>query len=184
MKKTMLLGCALLLALSVMAPMATAQTRLAVEAGALLPTGGFSDNFDASPWFGARVEYQPSNPLGQVANLGLYVRGAYSDLQPSSALDQLVSLANGNNSMSYVEGGVGARVYSIALPFFLAAEANYGRVDNGIDTTNAFSPALGLGLNFGLAGVFVEAEARGHAFMANGDTQNFLTFNVAAGLPF
>jgi len=86
--------------------------------------------------------------------------------------------------MSYVEGGVGARVYSIALPFFLAAEANYARIDDGSDTTTAFSPAIGLGVNFGLAGIFVEAEARGHAFMASGNTENFVTFDVAAGLPF
>lgn len=183
MKKTMVQLGVLLCLLSLGSP-TFAQTRLAVEVGGLLPTGDFSNDFDASPWFGARVEMQPSNPLGQVANLGLYARGSYSDLQSSSGWDQLVATANGDNSMSYIEGGVGARVYSIALPFFLAAEANYGRIDDGIDTTSAFSPALGLGMKFGLAGVFVEAEARGHAFMASGNTSNFLTLNVAAGLPF
>jgi hypothetical protein len=183
MKQTMaLLGAMILLLTAVTG--ATAQTRLAAEVGALVPTGDFSDAFDTSPWFGARVEYQPSNPLGQIANVGLYVRGAYADLQPSSTLDAILAIAGGDNSMSYVEGGVGARVYSIALPFFLAAEANYGRLKSGSDTTNAFAPALGLGLSFGLAGVFVETEVRGHAFMAEGSTQNFLTFNVAAGLPF
>ncbi len=183
MKRVMALMGASLLLLTLVAS-AGAQTRLAVEVGSLVPTGNFSNAVDASPWFGARIEYQPSNPLGQVANLGLYVRGAYSDLQNSSMLASQILGMNRDDSTSYVEGGVGARVYSIVLPFFLSAEANYARLDTGVDSQNAFSPSIGLGLNFGLAGVFVEAEARGHAFMGDGDTLNFLTFNVAAGLPF
>lgn len=160
-----------------------AQTRLSAEVGVLMPTGDMGDAFESSPWFGARVEYQPTNPLGQVATLGLFARGSYSDLQLESAFEQLLANQGQDTSASYFDVGVGARVYSVALPFFLSASANYAKLDQGGSDDSAFAPAIGAGLNFGLGGISVEAEVRGHAYMGD-DTQNFVTFNVAAGLPF
>lgn len=173
----------LVLLLSTLGAPSQAQTRLSAEVGVLMPTGDMGDIFETSPWFGARVEYQPTNPLGQVATLGLYARGSYSDLQLESGPEQLLANQGLDTSASYFDVGVGARVYSIALPFFLSASANYATLDPGDADDSAFAPAIGAGLNFGLAGIFMEAEVRGHAYMGD-DTQNFLTFDVAAGLPF
>ena len=183
MKTTLTALSLLALALSLASP-AMAQTRLGVEVGLLAPTGDFGDSFDSSPWFGGRVEYQPTNPLGQVATLGLFARAAYADLQPSSALSAALELAGEDDSASYFDFGAGARVYSVALPFFVEVAANYASIDSGGESDSGFAPHLGVGWNFGVAGIFVEAAARGHAYMGDGDSQNFFTFTVAAGLPF
>jgi hypothetical protein len=171
------------LAAGLMVLPAQAQTRLALEAGPLLPSGDMADVVDASAWFGARLEIQRVNALGQAAALGIIVRAGYADL----ATDSDYEAQFGDAKASYFDIGVGARAYSVALPFFVSADLAWSRFEASDESSNGVTPSLGLGLEYGLGGAFVEFEARGHiAFLNedNADNLTFVTLTAALGLPF
>jgi hypothetical protein len=171
-----------LVVLALVAGPAHAQTRFSVEAGPLVPFSDFGDAVDASAWIGARLEYQPMNALGQVAELAFVAQTGYADLE----LD-----TNVEGDASLWALGAGIRVYSMALPFFLhggveymSTELEYGPVDA---STDGFGPTFGAGLNFGLGGVFVEVEGRLHLGVGADDDEidpRFTTVTAALGLPF
>lgn len=162
---------------------ADAQTRLGLEVGPLIPIGDFGDGFDSSLWIGARAELQDVNALGQVARASLVLQGGYSSLEPADGLGPA-----GDFDASYLELGVGARVYSVALPFFVSVGAAWSKFDvDGADGQNGFAPSLGAGLSFGLGGAFVEIEGRGHVAFVGDDSAydpRFFTLTGAVGLPF
>lgn len=173
------------LALLVISTGATAQTRLAIEAGPMIPFGDFGDVLDTSAWIGARLEMQNVNALGQVASASLVLQGGYSDLQLAEDIKDA--------DASYWELGVGARVYSVALPFFINAglnyfDASYDLLDAGTVvsvSSSGIAPTIGAGLNFGLGGIFVEVEGRLHfGFSDDAADPRFFTLTGALGLPF
>jgi hypothetical protein len=156
-----------------------AQTRFAVEAGGLLPSGGMGDTIEESLWFGARMEIQKVNALGQVASGSILIRAGYSDLSVKK------DAAEGA-SASYFDVGLGARVYSTAIPFFLSAAGSYARYDPvGTNSKNGFTPSIGAGLALSLGNLFIEGEGRiNFALVEDIDNVQFWTLTGALGLPF
>ena len=174
------------LSLFVPAPDAHAQTRFAVEAGAMVPYSDYGDGVDPSAWIGARAEFQSVNAIGQIAALSFVVQAGYADLE-------LAGDVEGSGSLWALGGGV--RVYSGALPFFLSGTLEYMSSSIDLDqagddpSADSFGAAIGAGFRFDLQAAFVELEARLHAgFGADDDAgevdPRFTTFTVGLGLPF
>lgn len=182
MKRTLLLVLVLVAAFDgLTTSVAHAQTRLGLEVGTYVPVGDLGDAADNSLWLGARAELQAVNALGQVAALSFVLQGGYSSLEfENPAADEVVD-------GSYYEIGAGARVYSMALPFFISAGLAYSSYDFGDTSEGGISPSIGAGMSFGLGGVFMEFEARGRvSFLGDeaGYDPRFVTLTAAVGLPF
>lgn len=183
MKRLVLLTLIALVPTLALAPQhADAQTRLGLEVGTYMPMGDLGDVADNSLWLGARAELQDVNALGQVAALSLVLQGGFAPLEfetPGEATTE---------DGSYFEIGAGARVYSMALPFFLSAGLAYSNYDTGGSSEGGLTPSIGAGLNFGLGGIFVEFEARGRLTFLGDDfgaeDPRFVTLTAAVGLPF
>ncbi len=182
--------CKLITALMVIAVVgmaavsAEAQTRLALEAGALLPTGNLKDGAEVSPFFGGRMEIQRTNALGQVAVLSYIVRAGYSPLKVKSEVKTVLEAAGLSTSSWLFTGGAGVRVYAAQSPLFFSAGANYLFIEQGGDGNSGVEGMLGIGFSKGVTTI-IGVEARGHfASVQNTDNFSYFTIVGTVGLPF
>ena len=187
MKRQFLWGILISLTLlaSVVSP-ALAQSRLGVEVGGLLPFSSFNDRINPSPYFGATFDIQGVNPLGQVALLDLFFRGAYAPLTVDSGTKAALEANGQDTSASYFEGTLGLKAHSKASPFFLSVQAGYAHYNApGPGSKNGIAGGVGLGSAFGGPAVHLTIEARMNvAFMSEINDLQFLTLTASLGFPF
>jgi len=181
----LLITVLLIIAVVGMAASATAQTRLALEAGALFPTGSLKDNSNTSPFFGGRVEFQSTNALGQVAVLSYILRAGYSPLQLKDDVKAALEALGASTSNWLFTGGGAIRVYASESPLFFSAGANYLFIETGGSGNSGVEGMIGVGLSKRGTSTVFGIEARGHfSAVANRDNFSYFTTVATVGIPF
>lgn len=162
---------------------ATAQTRLSLLGGGIVPFGDLDEGADPSLMFGLRAEFQPVNPLGQARLLAFSASAAYASLDRDSG--SVVVEGTSDPYLLEVTGGV--RVYSRVAPFFVTGVAGYSRVQGagGGDAVNGATAGVGLGFVVPVVSSLVEVEGVLHQVLAEDDVSfQYLTVLLGLGLPF
>jgi hypothetical protein len=173
-----------IIALCLLAVPAAAQTRIALDAGLLMPIGDMSDVHKASPLVGAKWEYQSTNALGNISTRTWFLRFGYGFLQKKD----LPGLDENADDGHYLDLTIGGRAYAKSKfsPFFMSVAAGYAQYDlpGDRDALNGGTVNGGLGLRFGTVGFVIEAEARFHLgfFEESTDIQYFSGI-VSLGIP-
>ena len=168
-------------ALAVASP-AEAQTRFSLLGGGLIPFSDLSDAADPGPRFGARLEYQPVNALGQRRLISGFVEGAFAQLELSS---DFVDVDPSFDDPSVTTASAGFRVYAEQTAFFLQGGAGW----------LMYSPAAGddlhgvdvhAGAGFLVeAPVLVEVDVTLHQAFGEDDLSlSYLVAQLGVSLPF
>jgi hypothetical protein len=183
MYQRLIFGLILIAGLIVGSSPADAQTRISLDAGALLPVGDMGDENDLSPYVGARWEYQETNALDRVSTRTWFLRFGYGLMVTDDALN-LVDDSDGH----YWDLCVGARAYASSRfsPFFMSLSGGYAQYAPPGPSDNYHGGTFngGLGLRLPFLGFIFEAEARGHVtFLDGADNIQFFTGNVSLGIP-
>lgn len=163
---------------------AEAQTRFSLLGGGAVPFGDLADAADPGPRFGARLEYQPVNALGQRRLISAFLEGSFAQLE--SAVTPVVGgLQPEPSDPSLANATAGFRVYAEQTAFFLQAGAgwlmfspNYGDDLHGVD--------LHAGAGFLVdAPVMVEVDVTLHQAFGEEDLSlSYLVAQLGASLPF
>lgn len=173
-------------AVVVLAGPASAQTRLTLAAGGLVPFGDLEETTDPSPRGLLRAEFQPVNALGVVSPVAFLVYLGYSDLALKSEVKDALLVAGDTTEPYLMEAGAGVRVYSRAAPFFLSGGAGYARYRPGGDAEahNGLDLHGGLGFLLPVGIVLVEPEITGHVVLLDEGDFQFLSATLGVALPF
>lgn len=176
-------GSLIALALLLGAAPASAQTRLSLDGGALLPVGDLADVNAVSPYVGARFEVQDVNALGQIATRTWFARLGFGIMR-----EDLPEPPADNSDGHYLDVCLGARAYASSKfsPFFMSVSAGYAQYEfPGVsDTYRGGTFNGGLGVSFRPVGFVLEVEARGHLVFLDGtDNFQFFTTIVSLGIP-
>jgi hypothetical protein len=179
------LGAALALAL--VAPGASAQTRLSLVGGGLVPFGDLGDTTDPSVRFGLRAEYHPVNLIGQKRPLSFHLMGAYSSLDLESGFQRSLEEQGADADAYLAEISAGVRAYSAVAPFFITGGAGWSRYRPGGDSDgfDGVDANVGLGFVVPVTVALVEVEGALHqVFAEQGVDFQYLTDTLGLGLPF
>jgi hypothetical protein len=177
-------------------PAASAQTRLSLEGGLLVPLGDFADRAELSPRFGLRAEFQSVNVLGQRRLLSYFARVSFADLAATEEAERFLAQWGGGSGPYLIEAGGGVRVYSQAAPLFVVAGASYVRCRPAgePDGRNGIGLAGGLGFAVPIASWLAEGEVALHGVLLDGGGRlgdeelaqdlQYVTALVGFALPF
>ena len=184
MNKRLILGLILALGFILTGGSADAQTRIALDAGGLLPVGNMADVHELSPYVGARWEHQETNALGRVSTRTWFLRFGYGFLMA----EDLPELTDSDSDGHYLDACIGARAYAHSRfsPFFLSVSGGYAQyqLPGPSDTHHGGTFNGGLGIRLPLLGFVFEVEARGHLTLLDGtDNVQFFTGIVSLGIP-
>jgi hypothetical protein len=162
---------------------ADAQTRISLDAGALLPVGDMDKVNDLSPYVGARWEYQETNALDRVSTRTWFLRFGYGLMVTDDALE-LADDSDGH----FWDLCIGGRAYASSRfsPFFMSLSGGYAQYSPPGPSDNYHGGTFngGLGVRLPFLGFVFEAEARGHlTFLDGTDNIQFFTGNVSLGIP-
>jgi len=185
MRLMLALSAAALLAASAV-PTASAQTRLTLLGGGLVPFGDLDDAADPSLAVGLEAEFQPVNALGQRRLLALTASAVYSSLDIDSGYKAALPPGAGTDA-SLLELNVGVKAYSRVAPFFVAGSAGYSRYDpaGGGKSANGVNIGAGLGFLVPVQIALLQVEGRLHQVFAEDDVSfQYLDVLLGVGLPF
>jgi hypothetical protein len=171
---------------------ASAQTRLTLFGGPLVPFGDFDEVADLSWTAGARVEFQTVNAIGQRDQLSYFIEGSYSQILADEELELVLEDLGEDSDSSILGAAAGVRVYMRPAPLFISAGAGYIRYTPPADAGGLDGLDLQLGLGFMLPfeRVQLEAVAVAHEALLNaedgfGDEDlQYLTATAGIALPF
>ncbi|HMB70171.1 MAG TPA: hypothetical protein VKU85_12700 [bacterium] len=163
---------------------ASAQTRLSLVGGGLVPFGDLDEGAEPSAAFGLRAEYQPVNALGQPRLLSIHLSTIYSELDRDGG-ELPAELADSDPFLLEFTGGV--RAYSSVAPFFVTGTAGFAKADLGLggESVSGFTAGAGLGFVAPVMASLVEVEGVIHQVLAEDDVNfQYLTVMLGLGLPF
>jgi len=174
------------LILLAMAGTAGAASNLAIMGGAMFPVGDFGDVTGISPYGGARIEFQDVNARGQTAVISYLAWGGFGLLLADSDYKTLLEAAGQDTDGSYLDLGVGGRVYTRSA-LFVGAGVSY--VNVGLPgpgkSLNGIGLMVELGLCFNRESFKFEIEGRGDAaFLEESTDLEHLGVLAAIGFPF
>jgi hypothetical protein len=165
----------------------SAQTRLAIAAGGIVPFGDLGDVADPSVAAGLRLEFQPVNAIGQKRLLAFTLAGTYASLGATSEQKALLAQTGGSTDSGLLQVDGGIRVYSGVAPFFVSGAGGYSRFDPSGPGPARSGGHVSAGLGF-LAPIpfgTVEVEGRlSEVFLENNQDFQMLTVLLGLGLPF
>lgn len=169
-------------ALCLAAP-AEAQTRFSLLGGGVVPFGDLADAADPGPRFGARLEYQPVNALGQRRLISAFVEGSFAQLESVVEPIVLGGATLKVEDPSLAAAVAGFRVYAEQTAFFLQAGAGWLMYDAGDDLHGV---DLHAGAGFLVeAPVMVEVDVTLHQAFGEQDLSlSYLVAQLGVSLPF
>ncbi|MGQ0723042.1 MAG: hypothetical protein ACT4PE_15945 [Candidatus Eiseniibacteriota bacterium] len=164
---------------------ASAQTRLTVAGGALIPLGDLENTHDTSAHAAFRIEHQPVDALGRAGRLSFLGEVSWADLSLEPAVEQALEDLGMDGGASLLGVGLALRVYSAAAPLFVHAGSGWARHESDdSDSENGVDVHAGIGFVVTSRLVFVEPLVSAHTVLLEGEDLQFVTATLGVGLPF
>jgi hypothetical protein len=171
--------------LALVAAPTSAQTRLTIAGGALVPLGDLEETHDTSAHLAFRVEHQRVDALGRAGRVSFLGEVSWADLSLEPAVEEALEDLGQDGGASLLGVGIALRVYSEAAPLFVHAGSGWARHESeDPDSRNGVDIHAGIGFVLASKVVFLEPLVSGHTVLLEGEDLQFVTATLGVGLPF